>query len=130
MDFSLFQKKIKAITVFPKHSRELELITSNYRYYVMSSISLQSGFAKLHASHSFMTYMSLQLRVFVPYVPLCRMYLRGLRSLLKNLIYLSWASYLCVLIFFKFPFLEDYSRYYKPFCFYVGKKSAIKHFNP
>ena len=96
----------------------------------MSSISLQSGFAKLHASRSFMTYMSLQLRVFVPYVPLCRMYLRGLRSLLKNLIYLSWASYLCVLIFFKFPFLEDYSRYYKPFCFYVGQKSAIKHFNP
>ena len=95
----------------------------------MSSISLRSGFAKLHASRSFMTYMPLRLRVFTRYVPLCLMHLRGLHSLLKNLIHSSWASYLCVSIFFKFSFLEDYSRYYKPFWFYVGQKAAVKHFN-
>ena len=63
----------------------------------MSSISLQSQFAKLHASRFFMTYMSLLLGVFAPYLFLCLMYLCGLHTLLKNLIYSSCASYLGVL---------------------------------
>ena len=92
-----------------KHSRELELIICSYKKYTMSSISLQSEFAKLRVSRVSVTYMPLRLRVllalriFVLYVSLHLTRIRALCVLVDYVPYLKPLSTrpACLMCFLK-----------------------------
>ena len=68
-------------------------------------------------------------RAYTSYALSC---LRTLRALFTHLIYTPCApKNLFSMDFYsnrKFLFSKDYKRYYKRCCFYVGQKTAVKHF--